>query len=892
MISESTIGTTDAPSALRFTFGFWTSTTWTDRRELSWQELIEVLTTHKVGQKEGSAIVPATFRGDRRVKSDADEIDVAFLDSDTGRTLAEIETSVRASGWAAVISSSHSHLTMQTKVSRSNVDKFRHDNPDSTDADFLVNDKGMLPRVAADAHVARGDGEFVYFEHQPCPKFRVAIRLLRPWRASDYPTQDAANAAWKERIEALAAALGLQHDQSCTDTSRLFYLPRRAADAPPPETCVIDGDPCDLFAIPAPASSGKTNGVGLFGRGNGQADPDAAASKFVDPDTGEVVDLKVWARDYGERFKIAAALRARKPGVLTGHIADSVKVHCRCPNDARHTEPGTDGATFVVNAGNSDNGGFVVHCRHSHCTGMDRLGFLRLMLEQRWLSIPDLTEVEFLTEAPPPQPDTPPDDTSIDVLTEIAMIGPDLTLKKLVDVFNRKYAVANEGGKALVIWSVFDPQMRRDRIERASFDDFRKFFCNHQFTVTVTADGKPKKVTKTFASWWLDHPNRRQYLGGVVFDPAGSATPGSFNLWRGWGVGPTPGDWSLMSAHIHDVICAGRSNICSYVIRWLAHMIQHPDQPAEVAIVLRGLKGTGKGMLGKWLLRLCGQHGLHIINAAHLTGHFTGHLRDVIFVFADEALYAGDKQHEGILKGIITEGSLLIEAKYRTAVMAANMLHLLLSSNNDWVVPASHDERRYLMLDVLPKYRRDFAYFAALDAQMEQGGLAAMLHDLATMDLANFRPREVPDTPELADQKLLSLDTPARWWMAVLARGFVWKSRYGHKEFLAWDEFVTTEFLTRSYAQWCQENRVTYPAHRAGLGRMLAAIYPAARPRAPRTVYEADSVDPQDPQPVVRLPFQHGYKFGHLDNARTLFRNALGLTSAAEWDSPLEEIAL
>jgi Family of unknown function (DUF5906) len=887
-MSESTLGATDAPSALRFTFGFWTNTSWTDRRELSWPELTEVLTAHKIGQKEGSAIVPATFRGDRRVKSDAEEIDVAFLDSDTGHTLAEIETKVRACGWTAVISSSHSHMTMQTKASRSNVDKFRRDNPHSTDADFLVEDKGMLPRVVAGAGVAGADGEFVYFEHQPCPKFRVAIRLRRPWRASDYPTQDAANAAWKERIEALAAALGLPHDQSCTDTSRLFYLPRRAATAPPPETCVIDGDPCDLFAIPACVSAGKANGAGLFGRGNGQVPPDVDTGDFLDPDTGELFDLKVWARDYGERFKIASALRARKPGVLTGRVADSIKVHCRCPNEARHTEPGTDGATFVVNAGNSNNGGFVVHCRHGHCTGMDRLGFVRLMLEQRWLSIPDLTAREFLMEESEEKPDRPSGDTSIDVLTEIALIGPDLTLKKLVDVFNRKYAVANEGGKALVMWAAFDPQMRRDRIERATFDDFRKFFCNHQFTVTVTAGGKPKKITKTYAAWWLDHPNRRQYLGGVVFDPSGKATAGSFNLWRGWSIPPTPGDWSLMSAHIHENICAGRTDISSYVIRWLAHMVQHPNQPAEVAIVMRGEKGIGKGIFGKWLLRLCGQHGLHIISAKHLTGHFTGHLRDVIFVFADEALYAGDKQHEGILKGIITEGSLLIEAKYRTAVMAANMLHLMLSSNNDWVVPASHDERRYLMLDVSSQHQRDFAYFAALDAQMEHGGLAAMLYDLAAMDLGEFRPREVPDTPELADQKLLSLDTPARWWHSVLARGFIWRSRYGHADFLCWDDFVTTELLVRSYAQWCQENRVTYPTHRTGLGRMLAAIYPSARPRAPRPVYEADSVDPQNPQPVVKLPFQHGYKLGTLDCARASFRNALGLSSA-EWDSPVEE---
>ncbi len=426
------VGAADAPPVLRFTFGFWTSTSWTDRRELSWPELTEVLTKHQVGQKEGDAIVPATFRGDRRSKTDAEEIYAAFLDSDTGCTLAEIEASVRARGWAAVISSSYSHLTTQTKVNRSNVDKFKHDNPHSTDADFLVNDKGMLPRVAAGARVAETDDKFVYFEHQPCPKFRVAIRLLRPWRADDYPTQDVANAAWKERIEALAAALGLQHDQSCTDTSRLFYLPRQAKNAPPPETCVIDGDPCDLFAIPAAPRDDQLNVVSLFGGGNSQGHPDVGTGEFVDPDTGEVFDLRAWAVNYGERFKIAKALGARKPDMLTGLTADNVKVHCRCPNERRHTNAGADAATFVVNAGDSNNGGFVVHCRHSHCTGMDRLAFVGLMLKQRWLSIADLTAPDFLVpieaEDPPPEAphDEPADDDAPTLQTEaVAKSGTD-----------------------------------------------------------------------------------------------------------------------------------------------------------------------------------------------------------------------------------------------------------------------------------------------------------------------------------------------------------------------------------------------------------------------------------------------------------------------------------
>jgi hypothetical protein len=44
----------------------------------------------------------------------------------------------------------------------------------------------------------------------------------------------------------------------------------------------------------------------------------------------------------------------------------------------------------------------------------------------------------------------PLDDTSVGVLTETSKLGSDLTLQQLVRIFNRKYAVANEVGKAVV----------------------------------------------------------------------------------------------------------------------------------------------------------------------------------------------------------------------------------------------------------------------------------------------------------------------------------------------------------------------------------------------------------------------------------------------------------
>jgi len=332
---------------------------WTDVRRFSWPDFAELLTHHEIGPKEGACIVPATFSGSRRHKSDALRIDVVMLDSDAGATLPEIKAAIEVRGWAAVVSSTHSHLSTTTRAKRGNWDRFLTKAADQTTAPtaFLVAEKGYLPRIAARARIVSEDTEYVTFEHQPCPKFRVALPLLRPWLAKSFDDQRSANAAWCERIEALAAALRLNHDQACTDTSRLFYLPRRPNDGPPAETAVIEGEPCDLFALP-PADRSRELGGGSRGRqgsSGGQRQPKVGARKprFTDPETGEVVDLTVWARRYAGRFQIVTALQARRPDVFVPRPNQGTKHHVRCVNEEAHTQPGADAATFAVNASES-----------------------------------------------------------------------------------------------------------------------------------------------------------------------------------------------------------------------------------------------------------------------------------------------------------------------------------------------------------------------------------------------------------------------------------------------------------------------------------------------------------------------------------------------------------
>jgi hypothetical protein len=485
---------------------------------------------------------------------------------------------------------------------------------------------------------------------------------------------------------------------------------------------------------------------------------------------------------------------------------------------------------------------------------------------------------------------------------------------RLIERFNRKYAVVNDGGDLRVFWERAD-QLRPGRyiLDRFKFADFRNMHMNRRLTREVP-DPKPgapdltKKVTQSVATWWLNDKRRREHLRGVIFDPTGQAPPDHWNLWRGFGVTPRRGSWRLMRQHCFEVICSREQRDFEYLLNMEARMFQRPELPAEVAAVLKGDEGCGKGILGRALYKIMGQHGLHISHPEHLRGKHNAHLRDCVYLFADEAFYAGDKQHESILKALITEDTLAVEPKNKDLIDVPNYLHMWMASNLDWVVPASLRARRWFIPKVSDHRIGDREYFAAIYREMENGGLEAMLFELLHRDISNFDPRAVPLTEPLAIQKLHSLDTLHRWWLTCLEREFIWCSRFGVRMFQNWFEFCTTELLMRSYLQWCDDNKLYQRQSRQDLGTFMTKMYPTGRPKIAQPVYEIAVLlpsrgggdPPHDPaQPeivgfgfagatltedidaleriaVVRKPDQHGFRFGNVQEARAKFQEAVG----------------
>jgi hypothetical protein len=259
-----------------------------------------------------------------------------------------------------------------------------------------------------------------------------------------------------------------------------------------------------------------------------------------------------------------------------------------------------------------------------------------------------------------------------------------------------------------------------------------------------------------------------------------------------------------------------------------------------------------------------------------------------VFLFADEALYAGDPSQKGVLKALITEPTLTIEAKNVDVVETPNFLHLMMASNEDWVIPAALDARRFFVLEVSPERANDHAYFAAIWEQMEAGGYGAMLHDLLAFDLSTFNVRAVPVTAGLQHQKKMSLPTAEAWWMDVLHRGYVFRSRHGLEEvFGVWHDEVTTDILFDSYFEFATKAHERHPLAREAFGQFMVKV--GAKPARPRNALVGEHITDVENQygastrkaAVIRKARAWGYHLGTLETSRSDFCKATRLT--VEW---------
>jgi hypothetical protein len=307
-----------------------------------------------------------------------------------------------------------------------------------------------------------------------------------------------------------------------------------------------------------------------------------------------------------------------------------------------------------------------------------------------------------------------------------------------------------------------------------TFASFRERYLN-VFVTVPGPNGRPRRVSA--GNVWLESPGRRTFRK-VVFAPPGGepAAADEYNLWRGFAVEPMPDLGQAMATiprftdHLQTVVCDGNTAHFDWLMDFFADIIQTPGRPSGKSLALQGKQGSGKSLTIEAVGKLLGHHFLSVSSREQLVGRFNGHQSGKILIFADEAMWGGDRQNAGVYKRMVTQDTIAIERKGVDIINERNCLRVAIASNEDWVVPAGIGERRvsvFRMDRVMSQ-----AYFGALWQEMGNPRFsAALLAVLQAWPVDMARLRKGVVTEALIDQIDRSGDAIQQWWAQCLSEG-------------------------------------------------------------------------------------------------------------------------
>lgn len=346
-----------------------------------------------------------------------------------------------------------------------------------------------------------------------------------------------------------------------------------------------------------------------------------------------------------------------------------------------------------------------------------------------------------------------------------------------------------------------------------------------RFIETMPVSTKPTELINQFYS----DPLTTVYQN-IAFTPEAVSST-TLNLWLGHTITPKAGPWQALKQYLLYVICDGDEIAFDYLIRFIAHALQKPEEKPGVMIVLLSGQGTGKGTLEIILRKIWAATILMVNDVESVVGRFNARLERSFIVFMDEALFRGDGKSSDRLKSLVTAKHIQIEEKYQPERTIESHHRFIAASNQEHFNRTEYDDRRMYYLRVSERFKDNPEYWSHVHTAIKSGEVGAMADDLLTMDISDFNVRQRPASNELLNQKLKSLTGLERFWFDALWNGLI----YGCGQYIGnfdsdWiaGKFWQTDSILRAYKNKYPSEQRYNPADGRELSEVLKRICPSA----------------------------------------------------------------
>jgi hypothetical protein len=342
----------------------------------------------------------------------------------------------------------------------------------------------------------------------------------------------------------------------------------------------------------------------------------------------------------------------------------------------------------------------------------------------------------------------------------------------------------------------------------------------------------PKRVIDQF----LVSPST-EVFDRIAFSP--TPTPAkTLNLWVGSPIAPKLGDWLVIRRFLLEVICAGDMCTYRYLVMFLAHMLQKPEEKPGIMIVMLAGQGVGKGAFFRLLSAIWPHTTLLVSDIGHVLGPFNAQIERSFALCLDEALFVGDRRSGDRLKSMVTEPFVTIEQKFQPRRSVGSVHRLFAASNHAHFAQVDADDRRFLFLRVSEERKGSSDFWSQYHSAIaDPAVIAAAVYDLKTLDIKAFNPRSRPKTVAHIDQKLRSLNGFERYWHEVLHVGTTDPAQPGGPS-AVWDQpiFVSTQSIITAWQSYERGARSQYqPRQERELHEVLKWLCPSATRRRKST---------------------------------------------------------
>ncbi|WP_312320995.1 DUF5906 domain-containing protein [Stenotrophomonas sp.] len=290
-------------------------------------------------------------------------------------------------------------------------------------------------------------------------------------------------------------------------------------------------------------------------------------------------------------------------------------------------------------------------------------------------------------------------------------------------------------------------------------------FDHKEHMLMALADMGHACVRRELHRAWMEHPGRSIVrVREVDFDPSGTKEGVTCNLFAGWPTTPKAGECSKL-LHLLWHMCGNESNqkaLYDWVLKWLAYPLQHPGAKMKSTIVIHGPQGTGKNMFFDEYMKLFGDYG-RVLDQAALEDKFNDWASRKLFLLADEVVARTEVYHlKNKLKALITGDRIRINPKNIQAYEEDNHANLVFLSNEAMPVVLEEDDRRHAVIWTPDKLTQAF-YEEALE-EIRNGGTAALHDYLLRLDLTGFTNGTNPPMTDAKRELIgLSQDSPQRF---------------------------------------------------------------------------------------------------------------------------------